>query len=312
VYTKLKLIQNFISLEKYDEAEVRLNKLLKNKLLSDENLSLAFFYMSSVKFEKNDFNSALEYGLKANRRLTDKPELNYLLYLIFLRMNKMEEALNYLLTSIKTNKKLLENSSSFKNENVLDQIELYLRAINLYIKLDNENDAYKMIEELSEFLSKEKGIDSKIIYLIFENLLFKYTLSYSNADLLNKLISSSHLSIILEIIKRCNDNLALNEIINLLLKFFPGSALLYRNLALLSVNSDNDKAIDILNKSLEIESDPTAYIHLISLYISKHDYTKVIESFNILQNRFSKNIRIKQKIDILREKLNPILTASAS
>ena len=309
IYDKLKLIQTLISLEKYDEAELRLNKLIKNKLLSGENLSLAYYYMASIKFGKNDLNSALEFALRANRTLTDKPELNYLLYLILLRTNKMEEAKKYLSISIKTNKKLLENISLFNNENILDQTELYLRAININIKLNNENDAYKMIEELSEFLSKEKGIDSKIIFLIFENLLLKFSLSFSNADLLSKLINSSHLSIILEIIKRCNDNLVLNEIINLLLKYFPGSSLLYRKLALLFVNSDNDKAIDILNKSLEIESDPAAYIHLISIYVTRNDNKKVIESFNILQNRFSKNIQIKKKIDILREKLNPILNA---
>jgi|WetSurMetagenome_2_1015567.scaffolds.fasta_scaffold02216_9 glycosyltransferase involved in cell wall biosynthesis len=311
IYDKLKLIQTLISLEKYDEAEVRLNKLMNDKSLSGEKRSLSYYYMASIEFERNDLSSALEFSLKANRNLTDKPELNYLLYLILLRMDKKKEAMKYLLTCIKTNKKLLDNSSSFKNENILDQIELYLRAIQLNITFNNENDDYKVIEEFSEFLSKENGIDSKIIFSIFENLLLNYSLSYSNADLLRKLISSSHLTIILDMIKRCNDNLVLNEIINLLLQYFPGSALLYRNLALLFINSDNDKAIEIFNKSLEIEDDPSTYIQLISIYISKKDYSKVKETFNILQNRFSKNIRIKQKIDILREKLNPILSASA-
>jgi glycosyltransferase involved in cell wall biosynthesis len=312
IYDKLKLIQTLISLEKYDEAESRLNKLIKNKLLSGENLSLVYYYMASVHFERNTLGSALDYGLKANRTLTDKPELNYLLYLILLRTNKMEEAKEYLSISIKTNKKLLDNISLFNNENILDQTELYLRAININIKLNNENDAYKMIEELSEFLSKEKGVDSKLIFSIFENLLLKFSLSFSNADLLSKLISASHLSIMMEITKKCNDKLVLNEIINLLIQIFPESALLYRNLALLSVNSDNDKAIEIFNKSLEIEDDPSTYIQLISIYISKNDHKRVIETFNNLQNRFSQNIQIKQKIDILREKLNPILNTSAS
>jgi len=310
-YDKLKLIQTLISLEKYDQAETRLNKLIKNKILSGDNLSLAYYYMASVKFEMNDLSSALDYGLKANRTLKDKPELNYLIYLIYLRMNKVEEAKKYLLASIKTNKELLNNISSFKNENILDQTELYLRAIDLNIKLNNGNDACRMIEELSGLLSIEKEIDSKNIFSMFENLFLKFSLSYSDADLLGKLICSSHLSIVMDIVKSCNDNLALQEIINLMLQFFPHSALLYRNLALLFVNSNNEKAIEIFNKSLEIESDPSAYIHLIAIYISKNDYKKVIELFNNLQNRYSKNIQIKQKIDILREKLNSILTVSA-
>jgi tetratricopeptide (TPR) repeat protein len=147
---------------------------------------------------------------------------------------------------------------------------------------------------------------------MFDNLFIKFSLSNSDADLLYKIISQSHLAIVIEVIKNCNDNLVLNEIINLLLQYFPDSALLYRNLALLYVNSDNDKAIEIFKRSLEIESDPSIYIQLISIYISKNDFNNVVETFNSLHNKFSKNIQIKQKIDILREKLNPILTTPAS
>jgi glycosyltransferase involved in cell wall biosynthesis len=312
IYEKLKLVQTFISLEKYDEAEIRLNKLFKNKLLFGENLCLACYYMASIKFERNDLNSALDFCLRANRNLKEKPELNYLLYLVYLRMNRMEEAGRYLLSTIINNKKLLEGVGLFNSENILDQTELYLRAINLNIKLNNKTDAEKFIKELSEFLSKEKSIDSNIIYSMFDNLFIKFSLSNSDADLLYKIISQSHLAIVIEVIKNCNDNLVLNEIINLLLQYFPDSALLYRNLALLYVNSDNDKAIEIFKRSLEIESDPSIYIQLISIYISKNDFNNVVETFNSLHNKFSKNIQIKQKIDILREKLNPILTTPAS
>lgn len=308
-YDKQKIIQTFISLGKYEEAELRLNKLMKEKSLSGEQLSLAYFYMASVKFEKNDLGSALSYGLKANRILKEKPELNYLIYLIYLRLNKIEEANNYLLISIKTNKKILDKNNLFSDENILDQVDLYLRAINLSINLNNEIETYKMMAELSEFLSNK--MDSKIIFSIFENLLLKHLLSDSNIKLLSELINTSHLSIIMEIINKCNDKLAVQKIVVVMLQYYPDSALLYRNLALLLVNSDNDKAIEIFNKSLEIESDPTAYIYLISIYISKNDYKNVIESFNNLQNKFSKNTQMKQKIDLLKDKLQPILKNSA-
>lgn len=308
-YEKQKIIQTFISLEKYEEAELRLNKLMKEKSLSREQLSLAYFYMASVKFEKNDLASALSYGLKANRTLKDKAELNYLIYLIYLRLNKIEEANNFLLISIKNNKKILNKNNLLNDENILDQVDLYLRAINLNIDLNNEIETYKMMTELSEVLSNK--MDSKIIFSIFENLLLKYSLSDSDIELLSKLINTSHLSIIMEIINKCNDKSAIKEIIIVMLQYYPNSALLYRNLALLLVNSDNDKAIEIFNKSLEIEIDPTVYIYLISVYISKNDYKNVIETFNNLQNKFSNNFKIKQKIDLLKEKLQPILNNSA-
>jgi len=286
IYDKHKLVRTLISLGKYEDAELRLNKLMKEKSLTGEQLSLTFFYMASVKYEKNDLNSALSYGLKANRLLKDKPELNYLIYLVCLRLNKIEEAKNYLLISIKANKRILDKNNSFNSENILDQVDLYLRAINLYINLVSVGEANKMIEELSEFLSNK--MDKKIIFSIFEDLLLKYSLSNSNIELLSKLINTSHLSIIMEIINNCDNKAAVKEIVDMMLQYYPSSALLYRNLALLLVNSESDKAIEIFNKSLEIESDPTAYIYLISIYISKNDYKNVIESFNSLQNKFSK------------------------
>jgi glycosyltransferase involved in cell wall biosynthesis len=312
IYDKLKLIQTLISLDKYDEAEVRLKKLINIKSLSGEQFGLTFYYMSSIQFEKNNLESALHYGLKAIRYLIEKPELNYHLYLIYLRMNKLDEARKYLLSSIKNNKRILDIKSTVNSENILDQIDLYFRMINLSKMLNDESETKKFIKELSDFISTEKAVDNKIVYSIFENLIMKYLLSYSDADLLSRIINQSHLSLILDIIKSCNDNFVLQDIINVMLQFFPDSAVLYRNLALLLVNDDEKKAIEIFNKSLEIEDNPVVYINLISIYVANSNHGKVIESFNNLQNRFSNNSKIKQKIDLLREKLNPILTASGS
>ena len=80
----------------------------------------------------------------------------------------------------------------------------------------------------------------------------------------------------------------------------------------MQINSNHEKAIELFNKSLHYEKDPAVYINLISIYISKSDHEGVRKCFNQLNANCSNNPQIKQKIDILREKLNPILAASVS
>ena len=97
-----------------------------------------------------------------------------------------------------------------------------------------------------------------------------------------------------------------------MLQSFPESATIYKNLAQLYTHSNQEKAIELFNKSLQYEKDPTIYINLISTYVSKNDYEGARECFKQLEENCSDKPQIKQKIDILREKLNHILTASAS
>ncbi|MBK7632422.1 MAG: hypothetical protein IPJ23_17310 [Ignavibacteriales bacterium] len=72
------------------------------------------------------------------------------------------------------------------------------------------------------------------------------------------------------------------------------------------------KALELFNKSLQFENDPAVYINLISIYITQNDYESVSQCFYSLQANCSDKPQIKQKIDLLKEKLNPILKNSES
>ncbi len=309
-YGKLKLIQTLISLERFDEAEIRLNKVIKIKNISVNDLSLAMFYIAQIKYEKNDLSSALSYSLKAFRSLNKNTELNYLLSLIYFRTENIDESLKYLLNSIKLNKYSLEFNNSVESENILDQTDLFLRAINLYLKLDNKADAEKLIADLSTYITSDKHIETNIelVHSAFKNLLLNS--SCSDFGLLKNYITPAHLTTVIEIIKTCKDDLLIIHTLDYLLKVFPESSIIYKNLAQLHVSMDKEKAIELFNKSLEYESDPTVYIHLISIYISKNDFSKVKVTFNNLQSKFSNKPKFKQKIDILKEKLTPILKST--
>jgi glycosyltransferase involved in cell wall biosynthesis len=307
IYDRLKLIQTLISLDKYDEAESRTNDLLKSKNICVVDISLASFYMAQIKFEKNDLKSANYFALKSYTKLNDKPDLNYLLYLINLRTNNIEEALKFILICIKSNKRLFNDKSNFESENILDQTDLYLRSINLSLQLEKKADAENIILELSRFISIEKQIEFAIVDSFFKNLLLHLTLDESGYSLFEKIIHPEHLQSVVEIVKISKDEPVVIETLKKIIQKFPDSPILYKNLAQLYINTNLEKAIELFKKSLEYDKDPAVYINLISIYISKNDYKSVTECFYLLQTNCSDKPQIKQKIDLLEEKLNPIL-----
>ena len=311
-YDRLKLIQTLISLNKYDEAEVRANSVMNSKLITAADLSAAMFYMAQIKYEKNDLNAANSFALKSYKKLSDKSEPNYLLYLINTRLNNIDEAFKFIMLCISSNKHLLEEKSKIESENILDQTDLYLRAIKLSLKLNKQTDTENLITELSNYISKEKQVEIQRIHHFFKNLLLNYSIKESDTNLLKELIDPVHLNSITEIIKFYKDDLIVISTLNLMLQSFPESATIYKNLAQLYTHSNTEKAIELFNKSLQYEKDPTIYINLISIYISKSDHEAVRKFFDQLNANCSNNPQIKQKIDILREKLNPILNISTS
>jgi len=312
IYESLKLIQTLISLDKFDEAELRISKLMKGKSFTANYLSLAVFYMAQIKFEKNDLKSALEFALKSYKNLKDKPELSYLIYLIFLRSENYSEALKYILITIKSNKNLLESKSKIESENILEPIDLYLRAINLHYKLNHNADIENLISDLADYISNNQNIEIGIVKSLLENLFIKFSVKDFDSDQLKKIIHPKHLTTVIETIKYCNDENSIINSIDVLVKVFPESSTLYKNLAQLSMNSNQEKAIELFNKSLQFEKDPSVYINLISIYISQNNYETVRQCFNSLQDNCSDKPQIKLKIDLLKEKLNPILKNSES
>lgn len=307
-YDKLKLIQTLISLNRFDEAELRIEKVIKNKELHGKELSLAFYYLSTVKFEYNDLQSAQNFALKAAQKLKGKPELNYLLYLIYLRSNNLTEANKYLLETIETNKQLIQNPSAFKNENIIDQVELYLRAIKLNHALANYSKVEDLIFNFSEYVSQNRNVNKEIAFRMLRNLFIKYLLSNEEAELLAGVIKVSNLQSLSEIIATSDDKNKAIDLFNLFLTKYPNASVLHKNIGLLYSESNPQKALEFFNKSLEIEKEPLVYIYLISTYLSLSNTEKALDTFYLLKQGFEHNIQIQQKIRLLEQKLSAVLS----
>lgn len=306
-YDRLKLISTLISLGELEKAETRIYEMIKGQVTDNKSEALALYYLATIKYENNDLNSALEFISKSYPILKDKPELNYLMYLIYFRSDQYTNAIKYLANAIVLNKNLLTKKISFESENILDQIDLYLRAINLYMKLGKNDEAKKIVGELSSYVESEQNTQNKSVLLLLENFLLTFQCTESDADLICKIFSEIHLTTIAEILNNNKDGTLYIKTMSVLLKVFPDSGVLYKNLAINFIDKDVELSIELLKTSLEFESDPSVYIHLISLYISKNDTRQVRECFNQLQSKFSTNKSIRSKINLLKEKLSPLL-----
>lgn len=305
-YDKLKLIHTLLSLKKYDEAEKRLNDFLKSKKLFAEYNGIAYLHFANLRFEQNNLTEALEYAIKAKKFLNQKAELDYLLYLIYIRLKKYHEAYKYLISAISENQLLITNSKSFKDESILDHTELYLRAIDLGYKLQDKTKFEQNIKNFCDLLSSQNKLRDKNLLSGMTDLFFNFKITEKLFENFETIFSETHLALLIEIISYSSNNLFIKSVIQKLLLQHPYSAVLYKKLGLLNMESDLLKSIELFNKSLEYENDPTVLIYLISAYLSLGEINKVKEILLKLDKEHSTDAVISHQIELLKQKLKPI------
>ncbi len=126
------------------------------------------------------------------------------------------------------------------------------------------------------------------------------------------LVNSSNLQSFLDLTQNNQKNSLKIDVLYRLEKSFKNSAPIKKSLALLFLDSDYAKAINLFNESLEIEDDPSIYFHLISIYIGIKDYDRAKANYLLLSEKFSNLTIIKPKIKVLGEKLEQILSLTTS
>lgn len=307
-YYKLKIAETLISLNRYNEAEDRLLSIIADHQNTDKQISLACYSLASVYYEKNDLNRSLKFALKSYQNLKEKSELNYLLYLIYLRQGSLPESLKYLKRTVQQNIIVLRSKENFHSQNILEPIDLYLRAINLTLIMDNVSEVKKLINEFSKFVTDKSKIDESLVKFTLEKLFNENECPDDYLYIISEIFSINHMSILSEIIINSKNKIAKQNLLLQLIKIFPESAALYKTLALLTSETDKQEAIKYFYKSLALNIDPSIYIHLISIYLSTNEYIKVRECFEKLYTGYSDNLSIAPKIKLLQEKLTPILT----
>lgn len=306
-YDTLRLAQTLQGLRKFAEAEIHFKKLFNNTTVEPKLRGLAFMHYAILKYENNDITSSLDSVLKAYKYIPKHAYLNYLISILNLKTGNIIKSFQHLLIAVERNQNLINKSISPENEIISDQIDLYFRAINLAIQLEDKKNFEKLLHGISSYVSSVNEVNQQNVLDTISGLLMGKELKENEIILLISIINKTNLQSFLDLLKR-NNLLTVRERILIELNIlFPNSAQIKKNLALVYLNIDSDKAIQLFNEALKIEDDPSAYFHLISLYIGKKDYQQVEELYLTLLKNYSDLPNIKLQIEVLGQKLNPIL-----
>lgn len=309
-YDLLKYAQTLHGLKKYEEAEQYFKKVINDRSSDARIKNSALLHYAILLFESDNINDSLEIGLKSLKTNPRNAYLNFLVSAIYLRLGEKTKSLTFILSAIELNKDLLNVPVIVESEIVSDQIDLYLQAINLCLGLNEKEKLYGLIKELSLFIKSKNGIDEKLCEQLILSLIFEENLNQQQLNLILNFVNQSNLNSFVELLKVNKAEELRKQILHLLDSKFQNSLIIKKNLASIYLISNPAEAERLFLECNKIEQDSAVYINLISLYIGKKDYDKVRSTFNQLKSGFSDKPIIKQKIDILSQKLNPILIAS--
>jgi glycosyltransferase involved in cell wall biosynthesis len=309
-YDKLKLAQTLHSLKRYEESEKHFKDIINDRSTELKIKSIALIHFAILLYEKNDFKTSLEVALKGFNISPGNAYLNYLISSIYLKLDDKPKAFQFIQSALDLNIKLINSSKISESEISLDQSDLYFKAINLAKTLSDSEKLSALINGLSDFAAKELNVDSSLFAQNLLSMIQEKDLSEQKINIIISIINESNLNSFVDLLKNFNNAALKKQIFLQLDSKFQNSIVIKKNLAGIYLDSNTDKAEKLFQECLNIEDDSSIYINLISLYIGKKDFEKVRSTFNQLTSRFSDKPLIKQKIDILSQKLNPILTAN--
>jgi glycosyltransferase involved in cell wall biosynthesis len=308
-YDTLRLAQTLQLLKRFQESEIHFKKLINDKSVNSKLRGLGLLHYAILKYETNDIAVALDNSLKAYKYIPKNAYLNYFISLIYLRSGDIKKSYQYLLVAVERNQNLIDKTASSDNEIVSDQTDLYFRAVNLAIQLNDEKNLEKLLHCFSSYVSSEKEVDQTRVFNTLKGLITGKELANDELDLLISFVETSNLQTFLDYLQR-NYLSELKE--NILLRLnnsFFDSAIIKKNLALFYLDKNQNKAIELFNESLKINDDPSIYFYLISLYLAKREYEKIRECFYTLSKNHTNHPELKTKIQILSEKLNSIINS---
>lgn len=309
-YKSLKLAQTLYGLNKYDEAAQNFKRVINDNSTDVKIKSSALLHYAILLYEQNDLKKSLDAVLKGLSINAKSSYLNYLASVIHLRINDKQKAFEYLLTAVDSNLKLLNGNEVIESEIISDQIDLYLRAINLAVYLGEEEKLFNLIKELSNFIEYKSTLKAKILEKNLLSFVNESELSDEKLNQIISIVSESSITSFVELLKTFKSVEIINRVLVLLNERFSNSHIVKKNLAGIYLKTNPAEAEKLFLECNKIEEDSTIYINLISLYIGKKDYDKVRSTFKQLQSRFSDKPIIKQKIEILGQKLSPLLKSN--
>ncbi len=204
----LEFANKFFKNKNFDKAE----KLYKKVIKKFPNNFDAYYFMASIKAQKNIFDEAKDYMEKAHSIKPNLPELNNNLGLVYLNLNEIEKSIKYFQKAISLNKNYLlaytNLGMAYVNlKKTIEAKENYLKALEIDPNnlLANYNYA-NLLKRLGDHENSEtfykKAIEINPNYLpSYNNIMDLYDKSNQNEKLHNLIKKAEKIFINHQVIK---------------------------------------------------------------------------------------------------------------
>lgn len=278
---------------------------IQDPKLKNEYKAIGYLTLADYSMRDNNINLALEYvttGLKLDER---HPLLNLVASQVFNSLNEKSKAIQFCKTALLENRKVVSKENITNSIDVIVPEEKILKH-GIYLSVSSENE-YMFNYFLSE-LSKLRNSD-KLEIAFIEKLFNSIELTESELIYLSKIIDVDSLDLYLLLISRIKSvQSQLNSLFFLNDKFETNSKFLTKLGLMLNENGYSSEAAQVFERSLRLEvKDPSQVFYLISIYVNENRYDKIPAILEFALNEFSHIVGIKDKLNSVIKKLEPIL-----
>lgn len=288
---------NFV-LENFSEAEKNFLQLIKSDKLNKQLKADSYSYLAQISFG-NFKNKDAEGFISSAIRLNDsQPFYHLLLSKIYLRSNRIKEAINELNKSIERAKSLSINSShNLQQVNVSLQEILYY-GLQLSYQINDLSLKQKMIDKLS-------AVNEKKFVELIKHIESDSVKTFDDVSHYIKNISNLNISLLTFILSKHNNKSFVRDFLTELYKIFSSNIDVIKHYALiLDYHSRTDEAIKILKDNFtQIKSDPSALLYLAMFYLKSNQNENALNIFNAIEKDFSQYHEIVQKVKAIKERL---------
>jgi len=303
-YGAYQIANSYSVLDEMDQAIIYTEKALLDKNLQKEFKSVCYLRIANYNLQKENLSIAKEFIDKGINNDKNHPLLNLLASQVYKQLNEVEKAIVFCKNSFQQNSKLHTRN---KTQNVLDitidNKKIIYQGISLSIDLADKGD-------LNFFLNKLKFISNNEYGLII-NILQNSNINKEDVSVLINMVNKSSLDIAIKLFEK-NNNIdfqlefysKIYDRFNRDLKYLTtfGSFLIDIN--------QLEEAEMVLKLTLDNnEQNHSGIFYLASIYVQQGKYSKLNELINIADEKIKIGSPFHTRLQILKEKISPLINS---